>query len=443
MRKLLITLSGARPEIVGRCPTESGKFEGLGGAILTTGLLASVSMWFALSSTLGISPLIAVPTALTWGLAIMSLDRWLVASMPTEGRRRWSLAVPRMVLALFLGVVISTPLVLQIFRSEIDAQITEIHRERADVFVRDLTNSAVGQQVASLRTTVTTLQNIIGSNGDTAIDPAGDPLIKSLTQEREQQRPLVDRYYTEWQCQLYGGPKCPKKGSGPLARAAEKSYREAAKRFEALNTQIDKRKQDLVANDDSSKKARLEQAVRELPQAQEQLNAAVRRQTALQEAFDTENLADNGLLIRLRALGMVSGREASLNTARILLFLFFLLIECLPITVKLMQRPGNYERILALAEQHEYRMARETYSGLRASPGPAATLWEIWRREPLSASPSTVFVSQPAELRTGPVTAAADDEDAAPLEDSALRSLIDVRTERPGTFELFPDDDDF
>ena len=32
--------------------------------------------------------------------------------------------------------------------------------------------------------------------------------------------------------------------------------------------------------------------------------------------------------------------------ARILLFLLFLVIECLPVTVKLLQQPGNYEQIL-------------------------------------------------------------------------------------------------
>lgn len=55
MRTLLITLSGARPEILKLCPTEQGKFEGIGGAVLTTSVLAVVSMTFALNSALGVS----------------------------------------------------------------------------------------------------------------------------------------------------------------------------------------------------------------------------------------------------------------------------------------------------------------------------------------------------------------------------------------------------
>ena len=64
MRKFLIALSGARSEILERCPSERGKFEGIGGAVLTTGVLATVSMAFALYSALGISAYLAVPASL-------------------------------------------------------------------------------------------------------------------------------------------------------------------------------------------------------------------------------------------------------------------------------------------------------------------------------------------------------------------------------------------
>ncbi|MEV7907663.1 DUF4407 domain-containing protein, partial [Streptomyces anulatus] len=150
MRKFLIALSGARPDIVKRCPTEHGKFEGIGGAVLTTGVLAIISMAFALYSALGISIYLAVPASILWGLAIMSLDRWLVGSIQTDGPRRWRLAVPRILMAVLLGAVISTPLVLQIFKSEIDAQIVQIKQDRANAFASELKKGDVGQDVAGL-----------------------------------------------------------------------------------------------------------------------------------------------------------------------------------------------------------------------------------------------------------------------------------------------------
>ena len=55
-RPILVTLSGARPEILERCPTERIKFQSLGWAILITCGMATVSMWFALTSAMGFNP---------------------------------------------------------------------------------------------------------------------------------------------------------------------------------------------------------------------------------------------------------------------------------------------------------------------------------------------------------------------------------------------------
>ncbi len=58
--------------------------------------------------------------------------------------------------------------------------------------------------------------------------------------------------------------------------------------------------------------------------------------------FDAQNEATNGLLIRLQALNQLSDNDFTVNAARFLLFLLFLVIECLPVTVKLMQQPEHY-----------------------------------------------------------------------------------------------------
>src|SRR5947207_1427128 len=119
MKRLLIALSGAREEILERCPTERLKFQSLGWAILITSGIAVMSMWFALTSVLGLNPVLSFPIAVLWGLVIMGIDRWLVTSMQGGGSRKWAMALPRLVLALLLGSLISTPLVLRIFQSEI------------------------------------------------------------------------------------------------------------------------------------------------------------------------------------------------------------------------------------------------------------------------------------------------------------------------------------
>ncbi|MEU6415035.1 DUF4407 domain-containing protein [Microbispora sp. NPDC046933] len=461
MRRFLIALSGARPEVLERCPTEYGKFEGIGGAVLTTAVLAVVSMTFALNSALGVNVVLAVLIALAWGLMILSLDRWLVSTMKADAPRRWPLAVPRILMALLLGFVISTPLVLQIFRSEIDAQIVQIKQRRADAFLVQQEQGNVGKDVGQLRKEVADLEKVISSGGDVPIDTEQDPNVKALTAERARQQKLADKHYDEWQCQLYGGPSCPKKGDGPLAQDSRRAYEKDKRRIDLINRQIEDRKRELSASSEEAKQARLASAQDALPKAKAQLDAGIRRQADLQASFDAENMATNGLLIRIQALNEVTGKDTSLSVTRLLLFLLFLLIECLPVTVKLMQRPGNYEKVLALAEKHEFRDARGTFtSHAMAGPGTPAPsagrsqdMWRIWSRTGDTGPQPVVTVPEDGAAYRGPTGTRAEtvgETDAYDsLEDEELRRMPDARTmrvprtgaERPGGVELLPDDD--
>ena len=344
MNNLLLSLSGARSEILERCPTERWKFQTLGWAILITGGMATVSMWFALSSAMGVNPSVAILPALFWGITIMGIDRWLVTSMPVGGARRWMIAIPRLLLALLLGILISTPLVLRIFQPEINAQITVIKQQRASAFVAQQQHSQVGQQVVYWRNDVANLQKIVDSAGQVPLNPSIDPQVQFLTKQRAAEQVQEQQYYQQWQCQLYGGNGCTVKGNGPLAEASERSYNQAVAQVAALTNQIQLREQQLSATDAASKQARYQQAKSALPGAEQQLSAAQARLNELQQSFDAQNEATDGLLIRLEALNQLSGKDFTLNAARLLLFLLLLVIECLPVTVKLLQEPGKLRR---------------------------------------------------------------------------------------------------
>ncbi len=56
MRKFLLILAGGRPDLLERLPGERTRFESLGLVVLITGGVAAVSMWFALTSAVGINP---------------------------------------------------------------------------------------------------------------------------------------------------------------------------------------------------------------------------------------------------------------------------------------------------------------------------------------------------------------------------------------------------
>src|SRR6202167_5282299 len=117
LRKIVLALAGVHEEVLTLVPSERARFESLGWAILITSGVATVSMWFALSSAVGINGILAFPIALAWGLVIMGIDRWLIVTMPVEGKRKFAIALPRLALALLLGTLISTPIVLRVFQS--------------------------------------------------------------------------------------------------------------------------------------------------------------------------------------------------------------------------------------------------------------------------------------------------------------------------------------
>ncbi len=368
--RFLIVLSGARPEILDRYPSERIRFQSLGWAILITATMATVSMWFALYSAMGINPFAAFPIAVIWGLIIMGIDRWLVVSMPVDGKRKLAVAAPRLLLGLLLGSIISTPIVLRIFESEINNQISIIKDQNEVRFLDSQQHSAIQARINTWQGTVNNLQQVITSNGARPLNPNSDPIIQGLNTQLGKERSIAATDYKAWQCQLYGGCGAPK-GSGPLALASQKRYDSDEAQISQLTTEIQQRQQALQASDVNSQAARLQQAKSALPNAQAQLKAAQDEENSLLGNFQSTNSATNGLLIRLQALDQLAAGDSTVQMARFLLFLLFLVIELLPVTVKLMQPAGNYERITRRMSSRELRQAEWD---LRGGPGAAESV---------------------------------------------------------------------
>ncbi|WP_433431873.1 DUF4407 domain-containing protein [Nonomuraea sp. CA-141351] len=424
----LIVLSGARSDVLEKHKGERARFHGLGGALLTTACIAAISMTFALASALKVFLPVAVLIGLVWGVAILSLDRWLVTSLPVQGGRRFWLALPRVLLALLLGAVISTPLVLQIFKPEIDAEIVDIQQEKADAFTRTQQGGETGRRIAALQKSAEALQAVVASRGETALDPAADPRIQELNKSRDQAVKQRDKFYQEWQCQLYvGPPKCAKKGSGPLAKAAEEAYRAASGRVNEINQQIEQRKKQLSVTQEAGKASRLAQAEQDLRGVEAELDKLTKQQAGLRDGFASEIQGSDGLMLRLEALGRVSQDNATLNMARLLLFLFILLIECLPVLVKLMQRPGGYDTIVAALDRVEIDAAiGDIYKDRR----PRRNDWRDGTTRPYIADePRTEVFHQSGTPSSPPRT---ERPERRSFEDQALRDLRDNRASRPG-----------
>lgn len=359
MGRLLIWLSGARAQILAECPTERPKYIGIGAAILITGTMAAVSLTFALVTALKVDLWAALPFALAWGVAIVSLDRLFVVSLQRQGPWWAHLlrAVPRLLLALLLGVVISTPFILQIFRPEIEHEITQLQDEATATYYRDLPASSLSKQITAEQNTVATLQSEAAGTG-TGTGTAQSPELTHLLAERGQAESNQKSAYSAWQCQLYG--PCRPPGNGPLARADQARYSSFGVQVSQLTTKItqlqnqqqtaDKKQQGLVSTTATS----------ELTKARNALNRDIAEQQQETTDFITKVKGDTGLLIRLQALGAVTAGNSTLNAARWLLFLLFVIIDCMPVFIKVMMNLGpenNYDKMLAAEEKKQLRVA--------------------------------------------------------------------------------------
>jgi hypothetical protein len=390
LRKLVLWLSGANEEVLDLVPSERARFESLGWAILITSCMAVISMWFALSSALGINGILAIPVAVFWGLVIMGIDRWLVVSMPIDGGRKFAMAVPRVVLAFLLGTLISTPLVLRIFQSEINAQMATMQQANYNTFLQQQQQSQVAKQVTTYDDELQQLNTVINSHGAQTGNNAADPELvayqNQLTQlegDLSHWTTLKNQYYTEYTCQLYGGADCPKKGAGPAYALSHQDYVNASNQVTSYQSQIGNvhseiQQRDAFLNSSSAanQAQRYQEALDQRPVVQAEYNTALQRQNQLQASYYSQEQAAHGILMRLEALSQLSTGNTTVSAARFLLFLLFLVIECLPVTVKLLQRPGEYEdalKRLKVAQRRDYEKFFSTRSrlGVPAAGQPA------------------------------------------------------------------------
>ena len=143
--------AGADRDILEQCPdADRIKYQGIGGIIFATGILAFISssyaFWtvFSPKDGLALEPEVYTHTAnmamigsvfggLVWGLVIFNIDRFIVSSTGSgDGTSSISAseffqALPRMLMAGLIGLCLSTPLELRILKPEID---TYLHQEQ-------------------------------------------------------------------------------------------------------------------------------------------------------------------------------------------------------------------------------------------------------------------------------------------------------------------------
>jgi hypothetical protein len=301
--------SGAVTSILKRCPTDYSKYQGIGATIFFTGVFSALSAGYALYTVFN-SYISATLFALLWGMMIFNLDRYIVSTMRKKSNflKELAMAAPRVVLAVFIGIVIATPLELKLFDSEINAEIgmmqQETYKEQDDLLRKRYADDikVVNDEISLLRTKMS------------MADQERSSLLLGAISEADGT----------------GGSKVRNMGSifklkSGAAQKAEQDYQ-----LLALET-----------------KPKLDEQIAKL----EAIEAS---RKADMESLSRASLT--GFASRLKALDRLSSKEDAIYMAGLFITILFLIIECAPILVKLISERTPYDQRIDTLET-EYHLA--------------------------------------------------------------------------------------
>jgi hypothetical protein len=311
--------AGADPYFLLRSPVQDRvKYAGIGGIVFSTGVLATFAGGFAFNtafgpkglagddmSTIGWTIASAV-FGICWGALIFNLDRFIVSSTGKgDGTdsitlKEFGQALPRLIIALILGITISKPLELKIIETEINVELRKKQQEKMDEFNKN-TDAKYKQEIALI---------------DADIKKVEDDRGVLVQRQKEAEQEYID--------QMQG-------------RAGNAGYGPRAKQLEVLKNEKQKEVEDYDvkhASEVTALKARREEKLSAWENDRNNVNKK-----------QAENL--DGLLERISIahdIGYWLG---------IALMFIFLSIEMGPIFFKMMMNKGPYDYMV---ENHNYRM---------------------------------------------------------------------------------------
>jgi len=129
------------------------KYVGLGGVVLATGVMAALSMGFAIHTIFNGNWYATIPIAIVWSLIVFNLDRFIVSSTgkgdgkDTISGKEFLNALPRLLMAILLGLTISAPLETQIFKVEIQRELDNFKRQNVQLKIGQIETKYNGFRV--------------------------------------------------------------------------------------------------------------------------------------------------------------------------------------------------------------------------------------------------------------------------------------------------------
>ena len=317
--------AGADASLLVQCPhSDRVKYQGIGGIVLATAVLAFTSGSYAfyavfcpkdqtvLSQDTHLPTVLqSMAAGLVWSLIIFNIDRFIVSSTgKSDGSdtitwTQFSKAIPRIIMALIIGVCISAPLEIRILKPEIEAQL-ELEQNEYLQRLNAHSDRLIEARREELR------KRVLGAQD--RLDSRGDYFEKRRLEIKEQRRLL------ELEAEGLTGSK--RAGRGPAWQDKHDTLDKMEQELETDRAR-DKEKQAPLEADQKTWKGELEQLDRDL---------AAARASNLKQARNLD-----GLLKRIQVSHDIGG------SVPWWIMLLLLAIETGPIFFKMMLVRGAYD----------------------------------------------------------------------------------------------------
>jgi hypothetical protein len=342
IERALYRCAGASIEGLAQCPeSEHRKYGFIGAIILLTSLFAMLSGGYALYYIFH-SERYAAIFALLWGLFILNLDRFIVSSMRKSDTfwREFRQALPRLILALIIALVISRPLEIGIFAEEIQSFLIESKGVRKVEVLKEF-NSYIDN---------------IKQNFNSRLSEDTDQLEQYL-EERSTTCAARDEAHASYLCERDGTCGTSEKGFGPEAVAKRERYQNLQRECEALTARTTKLQKRITSLQDafdrglsgSITESLSDDTVLSLEDTSE-INRLKeerdKRLSEIEQGFSTSFSSMNS------ALWALQNKDYSVMAISIVISLLFIVVEVSPMTVKLLSHKGPYDYYLDFERDH-------------------------------------------------------------------------------------------
>lgn len=294
--------SGANRHILRQCPTEYSKYFGIGGTIFFTAAMAMLSGGYAFYTIFN-STLWAALFGVFWGLLIFNLDRFIVNTMYSDGKYTISwgelaAGTPRLIIAIFLGIVISTPLEMKIFEDRIESQIIKDNARRTEE-------------------THTVAQSDVVKQKDVKDE------YDNLRAERKELADVLSAANKDLKEEGEGAALSGRAGRGPI--------------YQEKEDYVDKCKKALQDWDDQNGSR--------YTSLQNQLNHFDIQNKQFDEDI-AKGLENKGFCVRYEAFSNIKKEVPAMRIVSIFIMLLFIIIEVTPTFFKMMIASGPYDELL-------------------------------------------------------------------------------------------------